>query len=315
MIRFVIIGHVDSGKSSLCGQILLKCGYINEREFEKIKVQADKDGMSKWAFSRILDINVEEQEKGKTREFNFVDFEYKNKNFRLIDTPGHHIYITSMIEGLTSGADVVLILVSMQDKEWRAGLESGVLKEQIKLAKGIGIRNAIIVANKMDLIGWDKKICFERIRIIKNYCIEVGFNENNIKAVPISAWHGVGLTDLHDVADWYTNDCLMDIISKCKLEHKNTNNVKTKEILIEIKSDYPGIITKGFTGITYSNLFSDVNFEVVNVKSNIIRTNDIGQCWIKFENDIIIENDMDIILRSTHGMIGIGKIKKIRSIA
>ena len=55
-IKFIVIGSVDNGKSTLCGHLLYKSNYVVDREWEKIQQQAQIDGMEKWKFARILDI-------------------------------------------------------------------------------------------------------------------------------------------------------------------------------------------------------------------------------------------------------------------
>lgn len=89
MKKFVAIGHVDTGKSTFCGHLLYKCNYINDHDFKKIKDKAKQDQMEKWIWARILDIYEEETSRGKTHEFSEIGFTYNDKDYTLIDTPGH----------------------------------------------------------------------------------------------------------------------------------------------------------------------------------------------------------------------------------
>ena len=45
---FVAIGHVDTGKSTLSGHLLYKCGYIDERNMDKIRKKAKEDKREGW---------------------------------------------------------------------------------------------------------------------------------------------------------------------------------------------------------------------------------------------------------------------------
>lgn len=72
MIRFLLTGHVDHGKSTLGGQLLYQCGSLDERTVQKTFEQAEIDKMYSFKFARLLDINVEEQEKGVTIESNEI---------------------------------------------------------------------------------------------------------------------------------------------------------------------------------------------------------------------------------------------------
>ena len=56
---------------------------------EKLNKKRKKIKWKKWVWSRILDIYEEEMLRGKTNEFNEIDFNYQDKTYQLIDTPGH----------------------------------------------------------------------------------------------------------------------------------------------------------------------------------------------------------------------------------
>ena len=187
----VTIGHVDTAKSSLCGHLLYKCGYIDERSMEKIRVKAANEKMSKWVWARVLDIYEEEMVRGKTHEFTTIDFEHDEKKYQLIDTPGHQKFIRSMIEGISKDVNIAILLVSMLDNEFNSGFIKGTLKEHLLLAKSVGIEYLVIVANKMDLIQWNKDNCNKKINsVIKHIIKDLHWNKNNIRVVPISAFHG-----------------------------------------------------------------------------------------------------------------------------
>lgn len=110
-IKFITIGHVDTGKSCLCGHLLYKCGYVDKHTMEKIKQKAIQDKMERWVWSRVLDIYEEEMLKGKTHEFNLINFNYKDQEYELIDSPGHQIFVRSMIQGLSQNVNICVLLV------------------------------------------------------------------------------------------------------------------------------------------------------------------------------------------------------------
>jgi translation elongation factor EF-1alpha len=112
---FVAVGQVDSGKSALCGHLLYKCGYVDERNMEKIRIKAKEDKMEPWIWSRVLDVYEEEMARGKTHEFDTVLFENKatGRSYRLIDTPGHQKFVRSMIEGISGKVNIAVVLISM----------------------------------------------------------------------------------------------------------------------------------------------------------------------------------------------------------
>lgn len=64
-IPFVVVGHVDSGKSTNCGHLLKLCGFVNDHQMAEIEKTAIEDKMERCKFARVLDIYPEEQKKGK----------------------------------------------------------------------------------------------------------------------------------------------------------------------------------------------------------------------------------------------------------
>jgi peptide chain release factor subunit 3 len=47
-LNIVFIGHVDAGKSTLCGSILYEMGMIDERTIEKYKSEAKANNRASW---------------------------------------------------------------------------------------------------------------------------------------------------------------------------------------------------------------------------------------------------------------------------
>uniref|UniRef100_A0A4X2KM86 Tr-type G domain-containing protein n=1 Tax=Vombatus ursinus TaxID=29139 RepID=A0A4X2KM86_VOMUR len=54
-INIVIIGHVDSGKSTTTGYLVYKCGGIDKRTIEKFKKDAAERGQDSFKYAWVLD--------------------------------------------------------------------------------------------------------------------------------------------------------------------------------------------------------------------------------------------------------------------
>uniref|UniRef100_A0A8C7SSU0 Tr-type G domain-containing protein n=1 Tax=Oncorhynchus mykiss TaxID=8022 RepID=A0A8C7SSU0_ONCMY len=54
-INIVVIGHVDSGKSTTTGHLIYKCGGIDKRTIEKFEKEAAEMGKGSFKYAWVLD--------------------------------------------------------------------------------------------------------------------------------------------------------------------------------------------------------------------------------------------------------------------
>ena len=149
-INVVVIGHVDSGKSTSTGHLIVKCGGFDQRTLEKYQKEAEAMGKGSFAYAWILDKLKAERARGITINITLNKFETKKYNVTIIDAPGHRDFIKNMITG-TAQADVAILMISSAPGEFEAGISAeGQTKEHALLAFTLGIRNIIVCVNKMD---------------------------------------------------------------------------------------------------------------------------------------------------------------------
>lgn len=153
-LNFCLFGQVDTGKSTLAGRLVYECGQIEDHEFNKHKKACAGSEYALW--SRFLDIYDEERVRSKTLEFTTIELKHKDNVYNLIDTPGHHSFIRSLIQAMGSYKDIIgCVLVSARKGEFESGWEQ--TKEDVILAKALGFKDVVVLVNKMDTVGWIKK--------------------------------------------------------------------------------------------------------------------------------------------------------------
>jgi peptide chain release factor subunit 3 len=123
-LNIVFIGHVDAGKSTISGQILVLTGQIDERTVEQYKATAAAQKRESWFLAYVMDTNDEERAKGKTVEVGRAHFDTDKKRYTLLDAPGHKNYVPNMIGGAQQ-ADVGILVISARKGEFEAGFEKG----------------------------------------------------------------------------------------------------------------------------------------------------------------------------------------------
>ena len=219
-ISIVIIGHVDSGKSTIIGHLLLLLNEINKKDVHKnLKVKSNKGEQNKdtlnYAFA--TDEATDERERGVTIDISFKHFSTKNKNVLALDAPGHRDFIPNMISG-TSAADAALLVIDSGINAFDAGFyKEGQTKEHALLAKTLGVSQLIVAINKLELLNWQKERYDEIVKILDNYLVdELGFDRNNIKFIPLSGLNGDNLNKpISDKnAKWYKGPTLVELIDR-----------------------------------------------------------------------------------------------------
>ncbi|KAM9775136.1 elongation factor 1-alpha-like isoform 2-T2 [Syngnathus typhle] len=191
-VNLVVIGHVDSGKSTTTGHLLYKCGSVDQRKLEKFEKAAAQMGKSSFKFAWVLDKLKAERERGLTIDISLLKFNTRNYCMTIIDAPGHRDFIKNMITG-TSQADVALLVVSAAKGEFEAGVSrGGQTREHALLAYTLGVKQMIVCVNKMDAT--DPPYCQQRFkevaRAVAGFLKKIGYDPNTVPFVPISGWTG-----------------------------------------------------------------------------------------------------------------------------
>jgi elongation factor 1-alpha len=203
-INIVVIGHVDSGKSTTTGHLIYKLGGIDKRSIEKFEKDANDMGKGSFKYAWVLDKLKAERERGITIDIALWKFETPKFYVTVIDAPGHRDFIKNMITG-TSQADCAILIIAGGTGEFEAGIsKDGQTREHALLAFTLGVKQMIVAVNKMD----SNKYSEERFEEIKKevgaYIKKVGYNPEAVPFVPISGWVGDNMLEVSEnMKGWY----------------------------------------------------------------------------------------------------------------
>jgi len=204
-INIVVIGHVDSGKSTSTGHLIYKCGGIDKRTIEKFEKEAAEMGKGSFKYAWVLDKLKAERERGITIDIALWKFETARYYVTIIDAPGHRDFIKNMITG-TSQADCAILVVAAGVGEFEAGISpNGQTREHALLAYTLGVKQMIVAVNKMDSTepNYSEKRYEEIKSEVSNFVKKVGYNPVNIPFVPISGWHGDNMLEPSSNMTWF----------------------------------------------------------------------------------------------------------------
>ncbi|XP_068432424.1 elongation factor 1-alpha-like [Clinocottus analis] len=204
-INIVVIGHVDSGKSTSTGHLIYKCGGIDKRTIEKFEKEAAEMGKGSFKYAWVLDKLKAERERGITIDIALWKFETTKFCVTIIDAPGHRDFIKNMITG-TSQADCAVLIVAAGVGEFEAGIsKNGQTREHALLAYTLGVKQLIVGVNKMDSTEPPySQVRFEEIqKEVTIYIKKIGYNPTAVAFVPISGWHGDNMIDPSVKMAWF----------------------------------------------------------------------------------------------------------------
>jgi elongation factor 1 alpha-like protein len=89
LLNLVVVGHVDAGKSTLMGHLLVILKVVDDRTMHKNKTEAARLGKESFSFAFVLDESEEERQRGVTMDIAQAQFKTKTKIVNLVDAPGH----------------------------------------------------------------------------------------------------------------------------------------------------------------------------------------------------------------------------------
>ena len=316
-IKFVLLGNVDSGKSTLAGRLLIDTKSIDEIEINKEKREAEKNGKNSFWLAYLLDIDETERERGITLGYTNFPFSYNEKDFEIYDVPGHKDLVQEMVCG-SSFCNLGIVILSARKGEYESSLKGQTL-EHVLIARGMGISSLIVCINKMDIINWDMTV-YNYIKNDFNEKIKK-FRFKHIEFCPISAYTGENIvTTIHD-----TQKSLMDIIENIKIEPsidkyfdlRDKNTIKTKFIFDDIEN----IITSGYNAIVHSKdkyypiTIKNIKNEKFNyvTSKNIVDAKGISKL-IDVEIEFIDKPETihcNLVIRTQDKTIGLAKVYQV----
>ncbi len=216
-MNLVTIGHVDHGKSTLVGRLLLETGQFPAHIVEKYKEEAKSKGKESFALAWIMDQVKEERERGVTIDVAHKRFDTNKYYFTVIDAPGHRDFVKNMITG-TSQADAAILVVAAPE---------GVMaqtKEHAWLARTLGVKQMIVAVNKMDATKPPySKERFEAVKAeVEKLLKTMGYKSDAVAFVPVSAFEGDNVVEKKNL-DWWDGPTLIEALDNFTMAEKPVN--------------------------------------------------------------------------------------------
>jgi bifunctional enzyme CysN/CysC len=202
LVRIVIVGHVDHGKSTLVGRLLHETGSLPEGKLEMLQAVSARRGMPfEWSF--LLDALQTERDQGITIDTTQISFRTGSRDIVLIDAPGHAEFLRNMITGASQADGALLIIDALEgvrDQTRRHGY----------LLHLLGVKQVAVVVNKMDRVDFSAARFNEISDEISAHLIGLGVTPSAV--IPISARDGDGVAERTPRIGWYQGPTVVEAL-------------------------------------------------------------------------------------------------------
>jgi bifunctional enzyme CysN/CysC len=198
----VIVGHVDHGKSTLVGRLLADTGVLGEGKLEKVQATCRRQGKA-FEYAFLLDALEAEQDQGITIDAARVFFRTDKRDYIIIDAPGHIEFLKNMVTG-AARAEAALLLIDAKEGVRENSRRHGYLLSML------GIRQVVVVVNKMDLVGHAKGAFESIVAEYRAFLGEVGIEPRHF--IPISAREGDHVARGSEAMAWYDGPNVLEAL-------------------------------------------------------------------------------------------------------
>lgn len=207
-LKVVFVGHVDHGKSTLIGRILHDTDSLPEGKVAAIQGACAAEKME-FEYAFLLDALLEEQAQNITIDTTQIPFRSALRQYVIIDAPGHKEFLKNMITGAANADAAVLVVAANEGVREQS-------RRHAYLLSLLGIRQIVVVVNKMDLAGYAEATFREIEEEYREFLHSLGLEARVF--VPASARAGVNVAHRGgETGKWYSGPTLLEALDQLEV--------------------------------------------------------------------------------------------------
>ncbi|MFA6304916.1 MAG: GTP-binding protein [Patescibacteria group bacterium] len=257
-LKLVIVGHVDHGKSTLIGRLLVDTGVMPQSKIDEVKTVCESLGRP-FEFAYLMDYMEEERQKKITIDTAQIFFKTALRDYVIIDAPGHKEFLKNMITGSAQAEGAILIVDAKEG-----------IKEQTKrhayILSLLGLKQIVIVINKMDLVDY-QETKFEEIKTeLLKHLTAVNLTPTYI--IPISASNGDNIANKSTKINWYSGPTVLQALDS----FSETLPTQSLPLRLPVQDIYTAADRKTWAGLGETD-HSDKDLLVGQIESGTISVN------------------------------------------
>jgi len=201
-MNIVIIGHVDHGKSTLVGRLLADTGSLPQGKLAEVKARCELSARP-FEYAFLLDALQDEQAQGITIDSARCFFKSAQRDYIIIDAPGHIEFLKNMISG-AARAEAALLVIDAKEGVRENSRRHGYLLSLL------GIRQVAVCVNKLDLVNYDQSSFNAIVEEYSRFLVKIGLTPRGF--IPISARNGDAITAASKNMPWYEGPTVLETL-------------------------------------------------------------------------------------------------------
>lgn len=224
-LRFVMVGHVDHGKSTLIGRLLYDTDSLPPDKMDEIRMASEEQGKDV-EFAYVMDHLEEERARNITIDTAQTFFKTPRREYVIIDAPGHKEFLKNMITGASQAEAAVLIVDAAE------GVREQTQRHAFMIDM-LGLEQLIVVVNKMDLINFSEEKFINVKNKLEDFLAKVNLRPTYV--IPIAAKQGDNVSKRSKNMDWYTGVTFLEALDS----FANLPSALEKPLRLPIQLIYP----------------------------------------------------------------------------
>jgi bifunctional enzyme CysN/CysC len=198
-MNIVIAGHVDHGKSTVVGRLLADTHSLPEGKLEAVQALCRRNSKP-FEYAFLIDALKDEMAQGITIDAARVFFKTPQRDYLIMDAPGHIEFLKNMATG-ASRAEAALLVIDAEEGVRENSRRHGYMLQML------GIRQIAVLVNKMDLVGYDREVFDDIVKAYTAFLEEIGVKP--ARFIPVSGMAGDNIAAPSANMPWYKGDTVL----------------------------------------------------------------------------------------------------------
>ena len=200
----VVGGHVDHGKSTIIGRLLADTGSLPEGKLEQVRETCARHAKP-FEYAFLLDALKDEQAQGITIDVARIFFKTKQRQYLIIDAPGHIEFLKNLVTG-AARAEAALLVIDAKEGIQENSRRHGYLMSML------GIRQIAVLVNKMDLAGYEPAVFDAIVTEYDAFLRRIGVEPACF--IPVCGREGENIAIAAATMPWYGGPTVLEMLDK-----------------------------------------------------------------------------------------------------